>query len=129
MIDHRRLPAIARTGECKPAEASAMAAMLLEAKARRGDPSTSQTAAMSVLTLTEKRSAVLEMLASGPLTDEEIQQRYRPDMPRQSASGLRTRRSELVRLGLVQDSGTRRSMSTGRLAIVWARSAKAEAAL
>lgn len=106
-----------------------MAAMLLTAKARRGDPSTSQTAAMSVLTLTEKRSAVLEMLASGPLTDEEIQQRYRPDMPRQSASGLRTRRSELVRLGLVQDSGTRRSMSTGRLAIVWARSAKAEAAL
>ena len=39
--------------------------------------------------------------------------------PRASQSGLRTRVSELVRGGVVQDSGRTRTMTTGRQAIVW----------
>lgn len=39
--------------------------------------------------------------------------------PRTSQSGLRTRVSELVRGGVVEDSGKRRTMTTGRQAIVW----------
>ncbi len=39
--------------------------------------------------------------------------------PRSSQSGLRTRVSELVRGGVVQDSGRTRTMTTGRQAIVW----------
>lgn len=39
--------------------------------------------------------------------------------PKTSQSGLRTRVSELVRGGVVEDSGRTRTMSTGRQAIVW----------
>ena len=46
--------------------------------------------------------------------------RYAEDLPpKASQSGLRTRVSELVRGGVVKDSGERRPMSTGRKAIVW----------
>ena len=122
MMDHKRLPAIVLTGDCSPEEASEMATILLEAKARRSDPDTSQEAAQSVLAMTDRRTAVLEMFSScGPMTDEELLRRYRDDLPPQSASGLRTRRSELVRMGELMDTGKRRRMTTGRMAIVWAQ--------
>ena len=41
-----------------------------------------------------------------------------PDTYR-SASGIRTRRSELVHAGYVRDSGHRATLPTGRKAIVW----------
>ena len=41
------------------------------------------------------------------------------DPPPSSQSGLRTRVSELVRGGVIQDSGRTRTMTTGRQAIVW----------
>jgi hypothetical protein len=39
--------------------------------------------------------------------------------PMASPSGIRSRRAELVDLELVEDSGERRLLSTGRRAIVW----------
>jgi hypothetical protein len=57
------------------------------------------------------------------LTHEQMWNRYQADItsdkPRTSQSGLRTRVSELVRGGIVADSGRTRTMSTGRQAIVW----------
>lgn len=95
------------------------------AHARRTDPETSHQAADSVLHLTDRRKAVLECLRlCGAMTDEQIEWNYRFRQityawPQQSVSGLRTRRSELVRMGLVEDSGKRVRLSTGRMAIVW----------
>lgn len=60
------------------------------------------------------------------LTHEQLWRRYLaagsealPSSVRTSQSGLRTRVSELVRGGVVRDSGRTRTMTTGRQAIVW----------
>jgi len=93
--------------------------------ARHSDPDTSHAAADSVTELTEKQETVLALLINyGPqLSDGEIAVTYRRvgyhvTWP-QSESGLRTRRSELVRKGLVQDSGERVKLESGRMAILW----------
>ena len=97
-------------------------------RARTTDPDTSHEAAKSVDDLTAKQMAVYDvMLRIGPATDERIRQAYEirhkqgfSDLyPKQSESGLRTRRSELVKAGFVFDTGGRESMSTGRMAILW----------
>lgn len=96
------------------------------AHARRTDPGTSHAAAASVRELTAKQIAVREVFRQhGSMTDEELIDRYsepssvRIAWPVQSESGLRTRRSELVRRGELQDTGEKLVMSTGRKAIVW----------
>lgn len=90
------------------------------AGARDTDPDTSREAARSVTDLTERRAAVLATLRRlGSGTDADIAWAYPRDAPRQSPSGLRTRRSELVAAGLVRDSGLRARMESGRRAIVW----------
>lgn len=96
--------------------------------ARAGDPLTSYEAAESVGDIGEKRRTImwaLQSLHSGA-TDEGIARRYEelrdefPQFyPRQSPSGLRSRRSELVTLGLVKDSGRRGKTASGRSSIVW----------
>lgn len=96
------------------------------AHARRDDPETSHDAAASVA-VRESQAAVLAVFTTaGPMTDEELHDTYlraaftgtlRP----QSSSGLRTRRSELVRLGYICWTGERRVMRTGRLARVWGK--------
>jgi hypothetical protein len=90
------------------------------AVARRGDPGTSWAAAASVTGIRESQARVLSVVREfGPLTDERllsILASYgRPYTP----SGARTRRSELVALGLVRDSRQRQRLSTGRMAILW----------
>ena len=98
---------------------------LSEAHARRFDPETSHEAARSVTKLTARRWAVLKVLEQhGPMTDEQLMIRYaelaaRGDLPEQSVSGLRTRRSELVTMNKVRDTGVRSRMASGRQAIVW----------
>ena len=86
---------------------------------RRSDPLTSFQADDSIqLSLRMLQHKVLnyirERMEFGS-TDEELS--IALDCPRQST--MRTRRSELVDLGLIVDSSRRRKTSTGRNAIVW----------
>lgn len=91
---------------------------IFNAHARATDPQTSHNAAESVHSLNERRAAVLDVLQRyGPMTDQEIANAY--EGPDQSPSGLRTRRKELVDMGLVRPAGFTRKLSTGRSANVW----------
>lgn len=91
-------------------------------QARTTDPESSHKAARTVSKLAEKRAAVLAILRDHPvgLTDTGIASiHHTRQLPWQSPSGLRTRRNELVELGLVQDSGRVETTASGRQAIVW----------
>lgn len=89
-------------------------------RARKRDPETSAEAADSVLRLNDKRKAVLSVIRRhGPVSDEDIATLYPDHAPEQSPSGLRTRRSELVKMGLVRWSGAHTTMDTGRRARLW----------
>ena len=94
------------------------------ARARTSDPDTSHAAAQSLTpaTLRLSQSAVLSVLTAYPagLTDQGLALVYGDRWPAQSESGLRTRRAELVRGGLVVDTGRRERLATGRRAVVWA---------
>lgn len=97
------------------------------AHARRNDPSTSRKAAASVTGIRLSQAAVLKLFKdSGAMTDIELVDRYPLfrkvtgiTAPRQSESGLRTRRKELVDLGRLEDSGVKKRLPSGRMAIVW----------
>jgi hypothetical protein len=90
-------------------------------RARRSDPETSIAAARSIApTIAASQAEVLVLFREfGPMTDEEARQSY-GEGGRQSESGLRSRRAELVRMGLLEDSGRRWPGRTGRQMIVWA---------
>ncbi len=102
-------------------------ARLETAHARHSDPVTSHQAAESVTELRGSQQAVLRVMPQKlGITDEELVAKYRHqaelgDVPHQSDSGIRSRRSELVKKRLVLDSGTRRPTTYGRKAIVWRR--------
>lgn len=84
--------------------------------ARRTDPATSHLAAATLDDKARQRRLVLAVLRTyGPMTDEALVNHLSTISP----SGARTRRSELVRAGLVQDTGDRLPTSSGRKAIVW----------
>lgn len=88
------------------------------AHARRSDPGTSKLAAESISSenIRASQQEILKILATyGPLSDGSIYKYVK----RQSTSGARTRRSELVRQGLVQDSQNRETTVSGRLSIIW----------
>ena len=92
-----------------------------KANARHSDPDTSHAAAQSLSSdkLRESQEAVLEhFVEHGPMTDVDLGNVY-GGPPRQSPSGLRTRRRELVDRGLMEDTGTRKKLPTGRRGIVW----------
>jgi len=90
------------------------------ANARRTDPATSHDAARSLSPdkLRDSQKAVLGHFRKfGPMTDTDLVNMYVG--PPQSRSGLRTRRSELAGRGLIEDTGARKRLPTGRNAIVW----------
>lgn len=95
------------------------------AHARRTDPQTSHDAATSLGDLRESQRSVLYVLRKfGPSTDERLVENYQAGaalgrVPRQSESGIRTRRKELTEAGLVRDSGDRAILRSGRSAIIW----------
>lgn len=93
-------------------------------RARTTDPATSHEAAASVTDLNTKQEAVLAVLREiGPSTDQRLVSVYMfkkaGSVPRQSESGVRTRRSELTKKGLVRPSGEYRTTGSGRRAIIW----------
>lgn len=98
------------------------------AHARLTDPQTSHEAAASVENITATQTVILKLLTGFPMTDEDLVWHYEQqirmgadirDVPRASASGIRSRRAELVKLGFVRDSGHRTKISSGRNAIIW----------
>lgn len=94
------------------------------ARARTTDPDTSHAAALSLSShaIRDTQQEVLDVLREyGPLTDRSILAiLWNTKGKTQSPSGLRTRRSELVDLGLVVDTGRRNTAPSRRQEIVWA---------
>jgi hypothetical protein len=88
------------------------------AHARRTDPRTSHAAAASV-DVTAGQQHVLDLLAAGPATDEDLVARARTAGILISDSGVRSRRAELVRAGRVTEAGIGTTTS-GRKSTVWA---------
>lgn len=96
-------------------------------RARRTDPPTSHNAAESVARrdVTAVQNAIRTLLHfHGGMTDGELIEAYqtyakREGFPEHSESGIRTRRSELVRLGHVEDSGATKILPSGRPSIIW----------
>lgn len=117
-----RLDVIAASGVCSTAEASEMAQLLLRARARSRDRKTSEDAANSVTAMTSKRKAVLELLRRlGPCTDPQLVWHYESNYDshttlRQTPQSIRSRRSELVRMGHVRAAG---KTSGGRTHTIW----------
>jgi hypothetical protein len=84
------------------------------------DPPTSRLAAESVTPakLSATQEWIIRALEASPKSDEElcfwIRERHRV-----SPQSIRSRRSELVRKGLVEDTGRRKPTQYGRESIVW----------
>lgn len=88
---------------------------------RRNDKSTSWFAAISISSENRVRlyEAIRLALWDGRRTDDELRENLLVRGVAHSPSGLRTRRSELVKSGWVRDSGERRDSDLGHPAIVW----------
>ena len=92
------------------------------AHARRTDPNTSHQAAASVTRIRESQGFILTLFIElGPMPDDRLIMHANTKAlgRRMSVSGIRTRRSELVRMGLVRDTGKRYRLPSGRLSIIW----------
>lgn len=95
-----------------------LAALPIAPPARRDGQTTSRLAAESMrVEAAAQRLRVLECIVDGGAegrTDSEVE-----DLLNIRAQSVSPRRGELVKSGLVEDSGIRRPTSSGRLAIVW----------
>ena len=94
------------------------------ALARTLDPATSHQAAASIIDARPTMKTIMDILRHGAASDEVIAYVYNGLVeagraPLASPSGLRSRRAELVDLGMVEDSGIRTTLVTNRKAIVW----------
>jgi hypothetical protein len=91
--------------------------------ARMTDPITSHLAADSISKgeLAKTQILIVSCFAGGPLPDFELVEMFQTLYPNvASESGIRTRRAELVKLGVVADTGEKVKIpNSGRLAIVW----------
>lgn len=99
-------------------DARQVAAIPLRALSRRGGPPTSRRAAASIEHVAGTRRQVVYdlIVAAGAdgLTDDEGESHLE-----WKSQQWTPRRHELLRLGLIRDSGRRRRTSSGRTAIVW----------
>jgi hypothetical protein len=91
--------------------------------ARLTDPQTSHDAADAVENVSATQSAILLILAFAK-TDQDLVDAYYSMAgaglaPNASPSGIRSRRAELVKRGLVVDSGRRVKLASGRQAVLW----------
>lgn len=99
--------------------------MTSTAHARAEDPYTSHLAAATVADITRSQATILAIYHQlGDLTDGDLIAYYMEmvdagDYPPLSVSGIRTRRSELVALRRLADTGKRALTLTGRRCIVW----------
>lgn len=88
------------------------------AKARTTDPATSHAAAASVKQRPGHEAILAILDLFGPHTDEALYEW--PEVRAVcSPSGARTRRAELVDMGLVRDTGRREKTAANRDTIVW----------
>lgn len=92
------------------------------AGARPTDPQTSHEAAQSVQNIRGTKAMILKLLVN-PMTDEQLVQAFVDgtkifSYPLVSPSGVRSRRAELVKMGLVQVVGFAKTAS-GRKTILW----------
>lgn len=96
---------------------TAQLTLFSEARARRRDPDTSRDAARAVQQHAGAlRTLVLEEFnLRDEMTDDELIAR----MPDVYWPTLKKRRSELAGLGLLEDSGKKRTNARGRRMIVW----------
>lgn len=99
------------------------------AHARRSDPETSHAAAASISEerLRDSQRVVLALFDARRRLHDEALLRAQPSadsVPKQSPSGYRTRRRELVDLGYLRDSGDRTVLPSGRQSIIWERTSK-----
>ena len=87
--------------------------------ARTSDPATSWKAATSVKkkTINTAMRTILSALSMSPLTDEELHDNHAP-FHKVSPSGLRTRRNELLKAGLIVSCGEGKTKS-GRSCHKW----------
>jgi len=91
-----------------------------KAVARSTDPGTSWEAARSVQGITEHQGEVLAAYRGRKdMADEDLVLNLQRSGSKQSPSGIRTRRAELVAQGLLVDTGDRVTGSTGRRMILW----------
>jgi hypothetical protein len=95
--------------------------------ARLTNPETSHEAAASVKNITQTQQAILSIFERfGAMVDDRLVELYHLKVaggtaPRASLSGIKTRRKELVLHGLLEDSGDRQVLQSGRKAIVWSK--------
>lgn len=86
---------------------------------------TSIAAYYSVENITTTQQCIVYLLERyGPMTDQELYRAYGESLvykgwPYVSESGLRTRRSELVGLGIIEDSTRRGLTFSNRQTIIW----------
>lgn len=97
----------------------------MTAYARSTDPQTSHQAAESVLDVdvTETQRVILKLLKTRSMNDEQLFQIFFQGAEHgywnhASMSGVRSRRSELTKRGLVKDCG-RSKTKFGRASIIW----------
>lgn len=93
--------------------------------ARKTDPQTSHDAAKSVKDINNTKKAILSLLRKHQ-SDMQLVANYtklvrQKKAPRASESGIRSRRAELVKAGLVKDTGKRDVSASNRQMIVWGR--------
>jgi hypothetical protein len=113
-------PAILAKSIQSIASLRAMTSPAIHATARSADPETSRLAAEAFTEqrLTEIQSVVFELFTiRRRLTDEEIEDALSVKYP--AFSTLRKRRTDLVQLGLIRDSGERKLNRNNRKMIVW----------